>query len=293
MKAATNTEEFLDDESSSHSDGSLDSVDHEDTTEADPSAEESSSRYAIAEKETKQVFMQKLLVLAVLLVAATAICLTVYFITTNAEEEEFEAHFEGGAEKIVSSFEAIIQEKIGAIGSLCLALTARGKITDGSAVENTDGNSWPFVTMESFQERAASARILANVLHMSLLPIVTEENREAWEAYSRQNGEWYSEGFAYQQALLETGFSLQDADGRARSLREEYKMNENSLPPFKERDPRTRDRKLQTNATEDEFTLFVPKIYEYTDSWEIAYPDAEEAPFLPVWYVRERALVES
>lgn len=269
------------------------SVDHEESTSTTNKDVSNSSTYAIAEKETRQVMMQKLLVLVVLLLAALAICLVVYFITTNAEEDEFEAHFEGGAEKIVSSFEAIIQEKLGAVGSLCLAFTAQGKnlnvanvgagpdggasAVDADAITtSTNGHLWPFVTMDSFQERAASARILSNVLHMSLLPIVTEDNREAWEAYSVQNADWYSEGFAYQQVLLENGFSLADSEYGVRAL--------NSVPSFQERDPRTRGRMLQTNnETEEEFTLFLPKIYEFTEYWEIVFPPAENAPFLPVW----------
>lgn len=211
--------------------------------------------YSIAEKETRQISLQRVMVIAVLLVAAIVISLAVYFVTTKAEEDEFVAHFEGGAEKIVFSFKSIVQEKLGAIGSLCLALTAAGKHTP--KLDGDMSDAWPFVTMDSFHERAASARMLSNVLHMSVIPLVTEENSEAWEAYSIKNTDWYAEGFAYQQSLLENGFRL---DGpQRRELKEHKRYLRRQLK-------HTEMETYSTNTTEaEEFDLFVPFIYEFTE----------------------------
>ncbi|CAB9519134.1 Receptor-type guanylate cyclase gcy [Seminavis robusta] len=239
--------------------------------------------FRIAEKESRQVFWQRLFVTVMLISATVAVSLAVYFVTSNAEEQEFEAHFQGGAYKIASSFEAIMIEKMGAVGSLCLALTASGKKTSHDPSTNTNDpnkkkHTWPFVTMDSFHERAASARILSNVLHMSVLPLVTEDNRVPWEDYSVKNGEWYAEGFAYQQAIIENGFSLQGAvthnsgDGADGRALQESNGTETTTT---------------ANATaeeeEEEFNLFIPFIYEFTEYWDIAPPSNESAPFAPVW----------
>lgn len=210
--------------------------------------------YEIATQESRQVFRQKILVILVLFLAAVTVSLAVFFITSNAENDEFHQHFQGGAIKIVNSFESILQEKIGSIGSLCLSFTARGLAQQELEQANSSGTAWPFVTMDSFHESAASTRILSNVLHTSLLPVVTEANRKAWEAYSVQNGEWYSEGFAYQLALLENGFSLQgpmSSEQGNRALLQDYKAT-TLATPFRERDPRRRLSNITDEAEVEE-----------------------------------------
>jgi hypothetical protein len=125
----------------------------------------------------------------------------------------------------------------------------------GADPKNT---SWPFVTMDAFQERAASARILSNVLHMSLLPVVTVDQKQAWEKYSVANSQWYTEGFAYQEA---TTTSTDDGRKRTRHL--------------------VGDETHQDNTTAA-FDLFKPYIFEYTPSFT-AEPALGPGPFTPVW----------
>jgi hypothetical protein len=43
---------------------------------------------------------------------------------------------------------------------------------------------FPFVTIPSFEQRAAAVLSLSNALEITLHPIVTSENRRAWEKYS-------------------------------------------------------------------------------------------------------------
>lgn len=204
-----------------------------------------SSPYEIGKAESRQVFLQKVLVIIVLFLAAAAISGTVYTVTKRAELREFKTHFQGSADKISSSFDSIVSERLGAVGSLCLALTAQGLNLN---------NSWPFVTMDAFQERATNARILSNVLHMSLLPIVSDDNRKEWEEYSVRNGDWYVDGFAYQKAIEENGFSINGV----------------------------RRRGLATEENTESFDLFNPKVFDYTPSFEVAYPN-NTGPYAPVW----------
>jgi hypothetical protein len=111
------------------------------------------------------------------LMSGIGITLAIYFIAKRAEQESFYSQFDGASNKIIESFENIVT-KIGSINAIGIALTSQG-YSDHSVKSN-----WPFVTLPSFQQRAASARILSNALFITSVPIVNENNRDAWEEYS-------------------------------------------------------------------------------------------------------------
>jgi hypothetical protein len=82
-----------------------------------------------------------------------------------------------------------LEQKIAAIAALGVTFTL-------SALETN--RTWPFVTMNKFQQRSASARTLSGSYSFGLVPIVTDENRLDWEAYSVANRGWLEEGLEYQ-----------------------------------------------------------------------------------------------
>uniref|UniRef100_A0A7S3DSF0 Phosphodiesterase n=1 Tax=Entomoneis paludosa TaxID=265537 RepID=A0A7S3DSF0_9STRA len=209
---------------------------------SDHSSEEEQMR--LAQKETKAVFGLRVLVILVLLLAAVGVSLAVYFITSNAESAEYDAQFTGAADKVLSSFENIVGQKMGAIGSFCLGITSFAE---------SQSEYWPFVTLEDFEQRSASARTLSNALHMSLLPLVTDTERSEWEDYSVQNLEWYLEGRAYQEELAANGFS--------------------------------RRRKMLENTTEKELNFdsgIGNRIYQFTPYFDTIV-DPGPGPYTPVW----------
>jgi hypothetical protein len=53
------------------------------------------------QNETKHVRRLKLLVLAIMIVAAIVVSTVVYFTMENAEEDQFESHFEASAAKLL------------------------------------------------------------------------------------------------------------------------------------------------------------------------------------------------
>ena len=97
--------------------------------------------------------------------------------------------FLGSAATIVASFEGIFEEKIAAIAAFGVTITA-------TAVANN--STWPFVTIDQFQQRSASTISLSGCLYLHITPIVTEENRSAWLEYSLANTGWLTEGRQYQ-----------------------------------------------------------------------------------------------
>jgi len=82
-----------------------------------------------------------------------------------------------------------LQQKIAAIAALSVTITA-------SVLETN--KTWPLVTIDSFQERSASARSLSGALTLSLVPIVADETRADYERFSRQNTHWLDEAMEYQ-----------------------------------------------------------------------------------------------
>jgi hypothetical protein len=99
------------------------------------------------------------------------------------------ASFLGSAATVIASFEGILEEKIAAIAAFGVTITA-------NAVANN--STWPFVTIDQFQQRSASSLSLSGCMFLELAPIVTDENRFAWEEYSVANTWWLTEGRTYQ-----------------------------------------------------------------------------------------------
>jgi hypothetical protein len=146
----------------------------------------------IATSESRNVFRARVLVIMILALVATGISIGVYLITSNAEQTEFDAQWQGNSLKIMDSFEAIFKEKFGALSTLGVSFTS---FASGSNL------TWPFVTMNDFQQRAASAREVSNALYTQILPIISGENKAKWEAYSVENKGWLDEARAYQQEI--------------------------------------------------------------------------------------------
>jgi membrane protein required for beta-lactamase induction len=128
----------------------------------------------LASRESTIVFRLRLLVFLVLLIAAVAVSLIVYFITYGAEEEESKTQYEGAAEKVLEAFDNIVDHKLAAVSSLGVALIAHG-------VDHI--RTWPFVTLSSFQQRAATAREESGALYVQINPMVSESDRQEWEKF--------------------------------------------------------------------------------------------------------------
>ena len=122
--------------------------------------EDASEEQQLASKETRAVFRLRIVVFLALFLAASLVSVVVFKITRESEKEDFETTFEGASAKLVESFEEIVQQKIGAVTSLSVAFTSYAR---------SNNDTWPFVTMNDFQQQAASARSLSNSLFLELL----------------------------------------------------------------------------------------------------------------------------
>jgi hypothetical protein len=158
----------------------------------------------IAKSESIAVFRLRFLVFLAILFAAVGVSLAVYFLTANNENEEYHAQYDGSASKIFTSLEEIDGKKLAAINSLSIAAT--------SYARSQPNTTWPFVTLNDFQQRAANIREFSNVLYVRIIPVISEEDRPAWEDYSVKNIGWLDDARAYQEAKGLGFRSLQAAE---------------------------------------------------------------------------------
>jgi len=78
------------------------------TTLGEGSSKGSSRKEKFTRKESKYVLYLRLLVLAILLLAAIAICCVVYLITDGSEASSVESHYDAAAEKISGKFGVVV-----------------------------------------------------------------------------------------------------------------------------------------------------------------------------------------
>ncbi|CAB9530159.1 Receptor-type guanylate cyclase gcy [Seminavis robusta] len=244
----------VDDNDKDNDDDSLASLVSDDldaTTGATETSTEdpSDNKHEIGGDESAAVFKQRLVVFLILFLAALGVSLTVYFLTAAAEHAEFEAQFDSTAQKVIDSFQDIVVQKFSALASLSVSFTAYVRSQQQSGDMEV---AWPFVTINDFHQRSATARSLSDALMIQLLPVIDQDKRIAWEEYSNNNTYWMQEGLVYQQAL---GLGL-DKDGSKRLLEEDKEEEEEEAP------------KLElTNDETDEITFatgVANVIYDYS-----------------------------
>lgn len=156
--------------------------------DVDGSPGESTSR-EIAGRESQHVRRLRILLILVLFLAAVAVSATIFLLTSGAEEEEFEAEFNGVAAKVVESFTEIVGEKVSAVSALSAAATS---------FASAQNMTWPFVTLNDFVYRTQSTVTLADCLLVEFLHVVTDEERARWEMYTMTNQDWFIESLQYQ-----------------------------------------------------------------------------------------------
>jgi hypothetical protein len=153
--------------------------------------QESDGTNEIVKSESTTVSRLRLLVSLVMLLAAVGVSLTVYFLIRDTENDEYHAQYDESATIVTTSFEKIVGEKLAAIGSLSVAATAYAR--------SQPNTTWPFVTLNDFQQSATNIREISNSLYVRIIPVVSEEDRPAWEDYSVKNDGWIDEALTYQE----------------------------------------------------------------------------------------------
>ena len=115
-------------------------------------ADSSTPAPRLAQRETTAVFRLRVVVFTVLWGAACAVSVVVYLVTSRSERQDFETTFDSASAKLVESFQQIVKQRVGALNTLSVAFTSYARAV---------GDEWPFVTLNDFHQRVASARTLS------------------------------------------------------------------------------------------------------------------------------------
>lgn len=106
----------------------------------------------------------------------------------------------------------IAQVKMGTAGSLVVSIVAHALAT---------GQSWPFVTVPSFQERASTTMKLSGALYFGINPVVPGHLRDQWENYtSGEASKWFRESLEYQHKL-----GLDSLDNRPQIVTDDSRLD--------------------------------------------------------------------
>jgi hypothetical protein len=217
--------------------------------------------HVIAKQETIAVFRLRTLVFLILFCAASAVSACVFVVTRNGEINQFQSNFAAHSAQIVNSFEEIVGQKIRALASLGVSFTSYARSRPNATTETV----WPFVTMNDFQQQAATARSLSSALFLEILPVVAEDQREQWEEYSMQNMGWLAEGRAYQEKL---------------GLGDSRLLQESTEAPSSTSDSSSTT--TTANVTLDFSSGIGNKIYSLDASWS-PIVDPGPGPYFPIW----------
>jgi hypothetical protein len=144
----------------------------------------------IGQKETKDVFRFKLVVLLVLIFSAFGASGAVYHYTSSSEEANFRARYADNSEKVLQSIGKSLDKTVGSFDGIAVAFVSYARSTN---------QSWPFVTLPDFALRMSKIMPLTDAININVLPIVSSRQRELWEAYSVQHDYWVNEGMKIQE----------------------------------------------------------------------------------------------
>ena len=171
----------------------------DDTTHKEGDGSEETSMQEIAGRESRNVRRLRVLLILILILAAVAVSGTIFYVTSEAEEESFEAEYNSVSKKVLESFTEIIGEKLGAVDALGAAATSF------AIAQNM---TWPFVTLNDFVYRTESTVALTESLLLEFLHVVTDDERAEWELYSMTHQEWFVQSLEYQAELYDSAFDM-------------------------------------------------------------------------------------
>ncbi|CAB9514331.1 Receptor-type guanylate cyclase gcy [Seminavis robusta] len=156
-------------------------------------------RVSIGTKESKAVCRMRMLLILVLVSVATLVSVGVFWYIRNKELEDFETEYYHHAHKLTTAFRANAARRVAAVESFATSITSLAKQAD---------MTWPNVTIQDYEARASYVLELAAVMSIIFLPVVTNETREGWEAYSKETQGWLNASLAYQEPRLPADLNM-------------------------------------------------------------------------------------
>jgi hypothetical protein len=163
---------------------------------------------ALAKNETRAVNTIRVFMMLLLVGVAAAVSYFAYEVTRATERETFESTFFDQATKVTETFSLNADRRMTALLSFSQFITTYAL---------SSGETFPLVTVPGFERQATYALKLADSPALLVFPIVTTENRSAWESYSNASQGWMQESL---QAQSEISAAVEGEEDDIDALRE-------------------------------------------------------------------------
>jgi len=132
----------------------------------------------VAEKEKRNIFRSKLLVILVLLIAVATVATAAILLIRDEEERNFHIQFQAYSSETITVVREKAKKSFEAIEYYSSTVTSIAKVTNAV---------WPFVTIPDF---AVRTKHLVNLIgaesEFIFAPIVKHEDRDNWEQYTME-----------------------------------------------------------------------------------------------------------
>jgi hypothetical protein len=136
-------------------------------------------REGLACKETRAVTKIKLLVFGSLFCSMVAVVVAAYFLSSQAEQSNFELQFHDDANKILGNMGRNLQRIMEASDAFVTSMTSHAARTN---------QTWPFVVVPDFTIVAEKIRSLCGAVYVSTYHVVEHEQRKEWENFTATVG---------------------------------------------------------------------------------------------------------
>ncbi|KAG7359286.1 adenylate and guanylate cyclase catalytic domain containing protein [Nitzschia inconspicua] len=133
----------------------------------------------LTEKETRAVHKLKILVFGSLFLSMVAVVLTAYFLTSKAEQDNFELQFHDDAYKLLGNMGQNVERIFEASDAFVANIASFAAHTN---------QTWPFVTIPDFAVRAEKVRSMCGAVYVNTYHVVQDNQRAEWEAYTAEVG---------------------------------------------------------------------------------------------------------
>lgn len=133
-------------------------------------------RRTLARKENQAIKWLRASVFVILLAATALVASFTFIYMYQDQKQDFLDDFRAAASRVIESFQTTMGRKVEGLNSMASVYTSYAI---------AQGSTWPNVTLPDYEIRAASARIMADVVLMNMYTIVTDEDRLGWEAFYR------------------------------------------------------------------------------------------------------------
>lgn len=144
----------------------------------------------LAKSETRSVSILRIAVISALALTAAVVSVGVFLYTRDEERHNFHSVFEESASQVIDSFHELVEKNLGSVASLSTDFTSYALLQ-----KETTNVTFPFVTLPNFAQRGSQFRAQSGSHVVHWTPLVTDDTREAWEAYALKHRDVIDEQF--------------------------------------------------------------------------------------------------